>query len=156
MITFQEVNLSPVFRMRFHGNKHTRSEFEILCWIRYPCQNSRCLWSLWIFRSFKNEKGDSYLWNTYFLVTFTWWVVNGNLTNNSRSEKKASEIILAKISPNLEQVVNAKQLTSWAELCPASYKNGGVRKSAHISAGNKYLKKPYFNNTTEIRDPQVT
>ncbi|WP_221674347.1 transposase [Enterococcus gilvus] len=34
--------------------------------------------------------------------------------------KKTSEIILAKISPNLEQIVNAKQLTSWAGLCPAS------------------------------------
>ncbi|WP_088934187.1 transposase [Enterococcus sp. 3H8_DIV0648] len=49
-------------------------------------------------------------------------------------------MISAKINPNLEQFANAKQLTSWAGLCPASYKSGGVRKSVHISAGNKYLK----------------
>ncbi|WP_371853549.1 transposase [Enterococcus hulanensis] len=44
------------------------------------------------------------------------------------------------MNPNLEQFANAKQLTSWAGLCPASYNSGGVRKSVHISAGNKYLK----------------
>ncbi|WP_390865140.1 transposase [Enterococcus hulanensis] len=49
-------------------------------------------------------------------------------------------MISAKISPNLEQFASAKQLTSWTGLCPASYKSGGVRKSAHTSAGSEYLK----------------
>ena len=87
--------------------------------------------------------------NTYILITFAWWVVNGkkswknsngNLTNNPRSEKRALEIISAKINPNLEKFASAKQLTSWTGLCPASYKSGGVRKSAHNLAGSKYLK----------------
>ncbi|WP_438782225.1 transposase [Enterococcus sp. DIV0187] len=33
-----------------------------------------------------------------------------------------------------------KKLASWTGLCSCSYESRNIRKSAHISAGNKYLK----------------
>lgn len=55
-------------------------------------------------------------------------------------KKTGAEIILAEVGPNVEQFATAKQLAKWVGLCPGSYESGGIRKSAHINAGNKYLK----------------
>lgn len=55
-------------------------------------------------------------------------------------KKTGAEVILAEVGPNVEQFAGAKQLAKWAGLCPGSYESGGVRKSAHITSGNKYLK----------------
>lgn len=55
-------------------------------------------------------------------------------------KKTGAEVILAEVGPNVEQFADAKQLAKWAGLCPGSYESGGVRKSAHITSGNKYLK----------------
>ena len=102
--------------------------------------------------------------NTYFLVTFTWWVVNGkkswkssngNLTNNSRSEKRTSEIILAKISPNLEQFASAKQLPHGQDFVQRVIKVA-VFENLHIPRLEVSIWRPYFINAVEMRDAQVT
>ena len=59
-------------------------------------------------------------------------------------KKTGAEVILAEIGPNVNQFSSAKQLASWAGLCPGSYESGEVRKSAHILSGNKYLKAIFY------------
>ena len=62
------------------------------------------------------------------------------LQNISGVKKTGTEVILAEVGPNVEQFADAKQRAKWAGLCLGSYESGGVRKSAHITSGNKYLK----------------
>lgn len=50
------------------------------------------------------------------------------------------EVILAEIGPDVSAFQSEKYLASWVGLCPGSYESGGIRKSAHITKGNKYLR----------------
>ena len=73
-------------------------------------------------------------------ITSGYGEIMGALQTIPGVKKTGAEIILAEIGPNVEQFSSAKQLAKWAGLCPGSYESGGVRKSAHITSGNKYLK----------------
>jgi transposase len=60
--------------------------------------------------------------------------------------KRTAEIILAEVGPEVSAFEDAKHLCSWAGICPGSYESGGVRKSAHITQGNRYLKVALYNS----------
>ena len=44
--------------------------------------------------------------------------------------------ILAEIGPT----VTAAHLASWAGICSGSYESAGIKKSSHITQGNRYIK----------------
>ncbi len=54
--------------------------------------------------------------------------------------KLTAEVVLAEIGDNVDAFETVEKLASWAGLCPGSYESAGIRKSSHITAGNKYLK----------------
>ena len=48
--------------------------------------------------------------------------------------------ILAKIGPDVKAFQSDAHLASWAGLCPGSYESAGIKKSSHITQGNRYIK----------------
>ncbi|HFI0031120.1 transposase [Streptococcus suis] len=48
--------------------------------------------------------------------------------------------ILAEIGPTVDSFETDGHLTSWAGLCPDSYESTGIKKSSHITQGNRYIK----------------
>ena len=49
-------------------------------------------------------------------------------------------IILAEIGPTVTAFPSDAHLASWAGLCPGSYESAGIKKSSHITQGNRYIK----------------
>ncbi len=48
--------------------------------------------------------------------------------------------ILAEIGPTVTAFPSDAHLASWAGLCPESYESAGIKKSSHITQGNRYIK----------------
>ena len=48
--------------------------------------------------------------------------------------------ILAEIGPTVTSFPSDAHLASWAGLCPGSYESAGIKKSSHITQGNRYIK----------------
>ena len=48
--------------------------------------------------------------------------------------------ILAEIGPTVTAFPSDAHLASWAGLCPGSYESAGIKKSSHITQGNRYIK----------------
>ena len=48
--------------------------------------------------------------------------------------------ILAEIGPDVKAFQSDAYLASWAGLCPGSYESAGIKKSSHITQGNRYIK----------------
>lgn len=51
-----------------------------------------------------------------------------------------SATVLAEIGPTVEAFQTDGHLASWAGLCPGSYESAGIKKSSHITQGNRYIK----------------
>ena len=49
--------------------------------------------------------------------------------------------VLAEIGPTVNSLDTDGHLASWAGLCPGSYESAGIKKSSHITQGNRYIKK---------------
>lgn len=58
------------------------------------------------------------------------------------SEKVASTV-LSEIGFTVEAFPTAGHFANWCGVCPGSYESGGIRKSAHITRGNKHLKNAF-------------
>ena len=54
--------------------------------------------------------------------------------------ERCAATILAEIGPNIDAFQDEGHLASWAGLCPGSYESAGIKKSSHITPGNRYLK----------------
>ena len=48
--------------------------------------------------------------------------------------------ILSEIEPTVTAFPSDAHLASWAGLCPGSYESAGIKKSSHITRGNRYIK----------------
>ena len=48
--------------------------------------------------------------------------------------------ILAEFGPTVTAFPSDTHLASWAGLCPGSYESAGIKKSSHITQGNRYIK----------------
>ncbi|KXU13146.1 Mobile element protein [Streptococcus oralis] len=48
--------------------------------------------------------------------------------------------VLSEIGPTIDAFETDGHLASWAGLCPGSYESAGIKKSSHITQGNRYLK----------------
>lgn len=48
--------------------------------------------------------------------------------------------VLAEIGPNVDAFQTDAHLAPWAGLCPGSYESAGIKKSSHITQGNRYIK----------------
>ena len=48
--------------------------------------------------------------------------------------------ILSEIEPTVTAFPSDAHLASWAGLCPGSYESAGIKKSSHITQGNRYIK----------------
>lgn len=48
--------------------------------------------------------------------------------------------VLAEIGPSVDAFETDAHLASWAGLCPGSYESAGIKKSSHITQGNRYIK----------------
>ena len=55
--------------------------------------------------------------------------------------KNCAVTILAEIGPTVTAFSFDAHLASWAGLCPGSYESAGIKKSSHITQGNRYIKK---------------
>ena len=47
---------------------------------------------------------------------------------------------LAEIEPDVKAFQSDADLASWAGLCPESYESADIKKSSHITQGNRYIK----------------
>lgn len=54
--------------------------------------------------------------------------------------ENCSATILAEIWPTVTAFPSDAHLVSWAGLCPGSYESAGIKKSSHITQGNRYIK----------------
>jgi transposase len=52
----------------------------------------------------------------------------------------AAQIIISEIGVDMEQFASARQLASWAGMCPGNNESAGKRKSGKTSKGNRYLR----------------
>ena len=48
--------------------------------------------------------------------------------------------ILSEIGPTVTAFPSDAHLASWAGLSPGSYESAGIKKSSHITRGNRYIK----------------
>ncbi|WP_125847644.1 transposase [Streptococcus oralis] len=48
--------------------------------------------------------------------------------------------MLAEIGPTVTAFPSDAHLASWTGLCPGSYESAGIKKSSHITQGNRYIK----------------
>ena len=48
--------------------------------------------------------------------------------------------ILSEIGPTITAFPSDAHLASWAGLCPGAYESAGIKKSSHITRGNRYIK----------------
>lgn len=51
--------------------------------------------------------------------------------------------ILAEIGPTVTAFPSDAHLASWVGLCPGSYESAGIKKSSHITQGNRYIKQAW-------------
>ena len=51
--------------------------------------------------------------------------------------------ILAEIGPTITAFPSDSHLASGAGLCPGSYESAGIKKSSHITQGNRYIKQAF-------------
>ena len=51
-----------------------------------------------------------------------------------------NENCAATILAEIEPTVTAAHLASWAGICSGSYESAGIKKSSHITQGNRYIK----------------
>jgi transposase len=54
--------------------------------------------------------------------------------------RRAAEIILAELGPDLSRFPSAKHLASWAAMCPGNAESGGRRLSGKTRKGNRWLR----------------
>lgn len=54
--------------------------------------------------------------------------------------RHSAATVLAEIGPNVDAFQTDGHLASWAGLCPGSYESAGLKKSSHITQGNRYIK----------------
>jgi len=55
--------------------------------------------------------------------------------------RRATENLLAEIGMDMTRFASAKQLASWARMCPGSEQSAGKRKSSAIGQGNPWLRR---------------
>ncbi|MFQ6863280.1 MAG: transposase [Streptococcus sp.] len=53
---------------------------------------------------------------------------------------KHAATILAEIGPDVKAFQSDADLASWDGLCPESYESADIKKSSHITQGNRYIK----------------
>lgn len=49
-------------------------------------------------------------------------------------------LYLAEIGPTVDSFETDGHLASWAGLCSGSYESAGIKRSSHITKGNRYTK----------------
>jgi transposase len=54
--------------------------------------------------------------------------------------RRIAEVLLAELGPDLSRFGGAKQLASWAGLCPGNDESGGKRRSGRTRKGNRWLR----------------
>ena len=54
--------------------------------------------------------------------------------------EKSAATILAEIGPTVTVFPSDAHLASWAGLYPGFYESAGIKKSSHITQGNRYIK----------------
>ncbi len=47
--------------------------------------------------------------------------------------------VLAEIGPTVDSFETDGHMAAWAGLCPGSYESAGIKKSSHLTQGNRYI-----------------